>query len=132
MGSKLPELKYRNVNTNVISRTILPTKKTLVIYFFPDCGSCDMVAKNIYDISKKNNNCNFVFITEETNNTKIKDYIRRNKINQITDHIYIDYKKSFQEDFGTGFTISIPTILYYNQEGNLVCEIKNVKELHKI
>ena len=132
MGSKLPEIKYRNVSTNIIALTILPAKKTIVIYFIPNCGSCDMVAKTVYNISKKNNNFNFVFITEETNNMVIKDYITRNKINQITNHILIDDKKSFQEDFGTGFTISIPTILYYDQEGIFVREIKDVTELYKI
>ena len=70
-----------------------------------------------------------MFITEEKDLTSIKTYVNDNKIDEITSYILIDYDKDFQKDFGLGFSLTIPTILYYNQKGDFIKEIKDYDEL---
>jgi thiol-disulfide isomerase/thioredoxin len=131
-GSNIPDFKYKNFYTNSVSTTKLPFKKTLFIFFTTECGSCDEAASAIYDLSRKNLDFNLVFITEETDSSKSSDYLERNKIKEISDYLFIDQNKSFQKDFGLGITMSIPTILFYDQNGKFVQEIKNFQELLKI
>jgi thiol-disulfide isomerase/thioredoxin len=128
-GSEIPIFKYKNFYTNVESSTKLPSKKTIILFFTAECGSCDDAARSIFDFSKANKDFNFVFVTEETDKNRITNYLERNNISKISDYIYIDQKRSFQKDFGLGFTMSIPTILYYDENGKFIKEVKNLNEL---
>jgi thiol-disulfide isomerase/thioredoxin len=128
-GSSIPVFTYKSFYSNSESLTKLPSNKTIILFFTAECGSCDDAASSIYEFSKGNKEFNFVFITEETNKNKIKDYIERNKIKEISDYVFIDSRKSFQKDFGLGFRMSIPTILYYDEKGAFVTEIKNHGDL---
>lgn len=130
-GSEIPILKYKNFHSNSKSITLtqLPSKKTIILFFTTECGSCDDAARAIRNFSKANKDFNFVFITEETDEDKIDDYLERNLILANSDFIFIDEKRSFQKDFGLGLSMSIPTILYYDENGTFVKEIKDFQEL---
>jgi hypothetical protein len=131
-GSNLPNFSYKDINNKIVKGSNLPKLKTLIVFFSTDCNYCTDAINEIKEIGIKRNDINYLFITEETNLNSIKKYSKSNKIDEITSYILIDYKKNFQKDFGLGFSLSIPTILYYNQNGDFVKEIKDYDELKKI
>ena len=104
-------------------------KRHCFFFFTTNCGSCEIGAQEICNFGKQNPNVNLVFITENQNIEEVKKFIKNNKIYEVTKNIFIDYNRNFREDFGLGISISIPTILYYDENGKYLKEIKDFDEL---
>lgn len=128
-GNKIPDFSYADINNKIVKGSNLPKSSTLFIFFSTDCNYCTVAINEIKKIATNRKDISYVFITEEIDLTSINTYVNNNKIDEITSYILIDYNKDFQKDFGLGFSLSIPTILYYNQKGDFIKEIKDYDEL---
>lgn len=131
-GSNMPDFSYKNINNKIVRGSSLPKLKTLIVFFSTDCDYCTDVINEVKKISVKRKDINYLFITEEKDLTSISTYVKKNEIYEITSYILIDYNKNFQKDFGLGFSLSIPTILYYDENGNFVKEIIDYDEFKTI
>jgi thioredoxin-related protein len=128
-GNKIPDFSYTDINNKIVKGSNLPKSSTLFIFFSTDCNYCTVAINEIKKNATNRKDISYVFITEEIDLTSIKAYVNNNKIDEITSYILIDYNKDFQKDFGLGFSLSIPTMLYYNQKGDFIKEIKDYDEL---
>ncbi len=128
-GSKIPDFLYADIKNKIVKGSNLPKSRTLFIFFSTNCNYCSVAINEIKKLATNRKDINYVFITEEKDLTSIKTYVNDNKIDEITSYILIDYDKDFQKDFGLGFSLTIPTILYYNQKGDFIKEIKDYDEL---
>ncbi|WP_162846446.1 TlpA family protein disulfide reductase [Flavobacterium dankookense] len=131
-GSKIPDFSYKNINNKIVRVSSLPRLKTLIVFFSTDCDYCTDAISEIKKISIKRKDVNYLFVTEEKDLTSVSTFVKKNKLNEITPYILIDYNKNFQKDFGLGFSMSIPTILHYDKNGNFVKEIIDYDELKTI
>ncbi|MBY0244564.1 MAG: hypothetical protein K2Q03_03820 [Sphingobacteriaceae bacterium] len=122
--------QYIDLEQNEHSLSELPKKNSFYIYFLPDCDYCSEVVQIIKKKPSSLQKFNFVFITEEKDTTKIKQFVYDNKLLNITPFVYIDRKKSFSEEFGLSISnINVPEILYYDKNGKFIKEIKNHADL---
>lgn len=128
-GSKFPDFSYKNLKNKIIKGSSLPKMKTLIIFFSTDCNYCTDLINEVKMVAKKRKDLNFLFVTEEKNKSLVNLYVKENEIDKLSSYILLDSQNTFQKDFGLGFALSIPTILYYDNEGNFVKEIKDYDEL---
>lgn len=126
-GSKIPDYNYLGLDKKYHTNTELPKTPLIFVYFSPDCGFCE---KAIVELKKlQNKNISYVFITNEKSQKIINDFIQLNKLNELTNFVFIDEIGSFPMDFGLGMTYTTPTILAYNENGDFVKEIVDFKDI---
>lgn len=114
--------KYHNNNE-------LPKSSLVFVYFSPECGFCEKSIIELSKLNKTNKTVNFVFVTNDKNQIEIKNFVAKNKVEELTSFIYLDTENTFPMDFGLGMTYAIPTILVYNSSGKFVKEVENYKEI---
>lgn len=128
-GAKIPDYNYLGLDGKSHTNGELPKTPIIFIYFSTSCGFCEKVIIELKKIHKGNKNINYVFVTNEKSQETINDFVKKNRVLELTSSIFIDDKDSFPMDFGLGMAYSTPTILTYNNNGVFIKKINNFEDI---
>jgi len=121
----IPELKILRVNEN--DENWLGSEHQIIIIFYNStCQNCHYEIESIRENLTSFNNANLLFISDESKE-KIAAFSKMSKLNN-RDNIW--WLKMQPEDVYKNFgNISIPHILIYSKEGQLLKEYKGVTKV---
>lgn len=128
-GNSIPNYSYLGLDDKYHTSSELPNTPIIFVYFSPECGFCETTIVELKKFKQLNKNVSYVFITNQKSIKIIADFTKTNKLNDLTNYIFIDPKDTFPMDFGLGFTYTTPTILAYNKDGKFVKEITSYKDI---
>lgn len=127
-GKTIPKYNYLGLDGKYHNNNELPKSSLIFVYFSPECGFCEKAIIELSKLNKTNKTVSFVFVANNKNQIEIKNFVAKNKVEELTSFIYIDTENTFPMDFGLGMTYVIPTILVYSSSGKFVKEM-NYKDL---
>jgi hypothetical protein len=114
-----PDFEYKNLKNEIVNvDDVLNTKSTKIYFvlFSTDCEYCDDIAKKYNKAYVNDKKSKFVFITQESSLREIEKFIKRTGLKIDKNNLLIDNNKSFADDFGLGFSYTIPTVVLYDLE----------------
>ena len=127
----MPDISYKNVSTGKpFSKDDLDAQKpTVLVWFNSECEYCQHEAWEIQQNSIAFKECQILFISEEKPEI-IKSFSKEYNLNQYG-HFYFLFDS--RNHFSTTFDVnSFPSLIIYNEKGQLLKKIKGQVKVSKI
>jgi peroxiredoxin len=126
----MPPFEYKTLEGKAFTNQNLKAHvATVFIYFNSDCGYCNHEAQEIHQNIQKLQLAQLVFVSFEKPD-QIQKFAQQYKLNNHDNIIFItDTKASFATTFDVK---SLPTIIIYNQNNQLIAKLKGQTKAEKI
>ncbi len=127
---KMPNFSYVTLENKVFTQeNLMQNKPTLFIYFNSECDFCNHEAEMVQQNIKELKDIQVVFISYE-NLEKIKSFAAKFKLlHHDNIHFLSDSKITFAATFDVK---SMPCLVLYNKENNLIEKIKGQVKIETV
>lgn len=127
---QMPVFSYFDLEGNLFTKDNLPNNKpVLFVYYNSECDFCNHEAEMIQQNLEKLKDIHIVFISFEKTD-KIKEFAQKYSLLQ---HDNINFISDSKATFATTFDVkSLPCLVLYNQDRNLIEKIKGQVKIETV